>query len=172
MAKSVPKSARKAPKRAAPPQDLIVSRARLAQIMGVSVRTVNRLSKQHKLPSPVATGKWDIGEVVRFLIQRIADAEAISGDQSADDRYKNARAEKMELGVAKEKEVLILRDKVLRDLGPRFGAFRSLVMGLPSRVVQYVPEEHRGDVRQEVMEMLEDALREIASSMFVKEHRP
>lgn len=137
----------------------LFSRAEVADLFDVSVRTVNRWVARGELPKP-RHGKWDIREIIQFLRARIEEKEKRS-DLTPEERYRLAKAEREELRLARERGEVVAREAVIREAAPLLNALRSAVLGLPERILHYVPEGQRREVRAELQEICEGHVREL-----------
>ncbi len=154
---------RKPRKKASSANRFAFARNEVAEIFEVTVRTVNKWTKAGQLPRAVG-GKRDLREIIAFLNRRIVEAEKSAG-VTATERWQMARARREELKLGTELGELVAREAVIRWSKPALIALKSAVLGLPERILHYVPDERRSEVRTELREICESHLKEFQEAL-------
>ena len=131
------------PKAGRPP--ILLDRAGVADLLGVSTRTVSRL-REELLPEAVSGSgnavRFDAAAVVALWVElKVAEAEASApgdsmlagGDSPALERYRLARAQLAERDLAERDQVLVRREAMFESLKRGALALRSAGENLTRR---------------------------------------
>lgn len=116
-----------------PKQPSRVSAAEFGALVNRSREHVTRLSREGVLP-PLVAGKF---ELVAALLSWCASLESrLAAKTGADERIKNARAEKLELANSATKRDTIPAEEVRRDITRGFTALRGQLLAIPKNLAQ------------------------------------
>lgn len=139
---------------AAPP--VLADAATLADYLGMTVRSVNRLASDGIIPR-AHLGRFDLRQSVRaFIAHRLADKPGAS-DRA---RREKAEADTAELKAAQLGAKLLDAGEVEREWSNTLRDLRAAILALPGRVGARLPHLSKGDLAA-----LDGELREALAAM-------
>lgn len=144
----------------------LFDREEIAQIVGASVRTVNRLVQRGEIARPVGQGhntRWDIRDVVLRLQERIVEATRATL-ASQEERYRAAKASLAELELDRETSRVVDIDQVQRKLAPAVVNCRTAILAMPDRLALLVPPDLRDEMTEEARSLCAGVLRDCESA--------
>ena len=142
---------------------VILSTSQVAEILGVSKRTLTNWKRLGAKECLVGHGKWDFKKLLDWWLENIySSVDEDSPDLQAERlRYEKARADKMEIEVARMKGELLPRGDVE-------AALRELII-TAKRAFMLIPKKAPGLLvglsQAEQMEVLQDMVEEILTNL-------
>lgn len=144
-----------------PQKALLVPKGTAARVLGIAVRTFERL-EQLEVLKPHAAGRrgkaasYDLAVVVPAYIRRQAEEKP----ESPRDARDRSQAELNRLRLAKERRALLPREQVVSEGQTYVSAATAKLRSIPPRAVQggIIPEEKRGALE----DLVEETLGELA----------
>lgn len=144
-----------------PQKALLVPKGTAARVLGIAVRTFERL-EQLEVLKPHVTGRrgkaavYDLAVVVPAYVRRQAEEKP----ESPRDARDRSQAELNRLRLAKERRALLPREQVVAEGQGYISAVAAKLRSIPPRAAQggLVPEEKRGALE----DMVEEAVGELA----------
>ena len=137
----------------------LFSRIDLAGLFDIHPETISRMTQRGDLPPVDYKGRYDLRKVLHHLYTKLKGrGEASQGTYDA--RLKKAKAEHMELALARARRDVVPVDEVIRALAPAIVVCRSGILGLPERLAMLVPTEQRNPVQREARSICDKLLRE------------
>ncbi len=140
---------------------MIVNRTELADILGVSLSTIDaRIKKGLPFESKGREGRsyeFDTAKVINWTIEQIKEQHSnkvpLSDSFSEAKRRKlNAEAKKAEIELAKELGLVVMLDDVLPSFNEALMSLRTQLLNLPRRLTPLLLGETDEDVAKDVIE--------------------